>query len=125
MGFAKHLMATPAAMVGTAARGNQRDRALAMMLAPHPDVLVQVNGISCRAWLGIEIPDLFAGRSTDDLTVISQKGDALHLARCPCGPGLQDGNQLLEREFPFANDDNVGTRFEVLADIGTWLGTSH
>src|SRR5689334_14444428 len=65
MRLPENLMAAPATLVWAAARGDQRNRTLAVSVAPGLYVARDVNRIACWPWLRIEIFDLCSRSGSD------------------------------------------------------------
>src|SRR2546428_4253485 len=70
--LAEDFVAAPAAMVGAAARRDQRDRAHAVMLAPDLNIAGDIDGLAQRPGLPVEIGDLGARRRLVNRTILAK-----------------------------------------------------
>src|ERR1700690_108826 len=66
MRFSKNFVAAPAAMIGTAASGDQRDRTHTVVGAPDFDVTSHVDGFAGGPGLSVNIFNLFAWLGAND-----------------------------------------------------------
>src|SRR5271154_5883826 len=103
MGFAENLMAAPAAMVRAAARGNQRDRSLSVILPPSVDVTRAVDRVSRRPRLSVEVTYLFPRLGAHRHAIGIPKGNSGDIVQRLRVTRMQRRNQFLHREFALAD----------------------
>src|SRR5437867_3943083 len=94
MRFAEHLMAAPPAVIGTAARGNQRYRTRAMMIAPGFYVTADIHRFPVRPRLRVDVRDLGATRRPADSPVLCPKGDSVDASKTFAATGPESLDQL-------------------------------
>src|SRR5581483_8329535 len=122
MRLAEDRMAAPGAVVRTAARGDHRDRAHAVMLAPDAQVPVDVDGFAIGPRLSIEILDQGGGAGLRDRAVAGAEENSRNgrpVRRVHAG-----SQQRFECDFTFAGDDDVSAGGEVFRSIIGGLRTA-
>src|SRR5439155_6403244 len=77
VGLDEDLVAAPAAVVGAAARRDQRDRAHAVMLAPDLNIAGDIDGLAQRPGLPVETGDLGARRRLVNRTVFAEERNSV------------------------------------------------
>jgi len=125
--LAEDFVAAPAAMVGAAARRDQRDRAHAVILAPDLNIARDIDGLAQRPGLPVEIGDLGARRRPVNRAVLTEESDPVdaceRLPRLdgPDSTGLERRQQLLYGDFALADHYDVRSAFQVFLDVGPGL----
>src|SRR6202042_698786 len=102
MRLAEHLMTTPAAVVGTATRGDERHRSLAVVFPPSLDVSRKIDRLPIRPRLRIEVANLLPRLGPHDRSIGVAEHNSVYVAESVQATQPTRWNQLLQRQFSFA-----------------------
>src|SRR5216683_7992469 len=100
-------MAAPRTRERTAPRGDQRDRAHAVMLAPDVHVGVLIDRGAIGEGLAVQVGDHRPWLGAHDLARVVAEGDALNDAELARSVLEQVRYELLERQLAFADGDDI------------------
>ncbi len=125
MRLAIDLMAAPAALIRTAARGDEIHRTLAVVAAPGFYIALQIDGMASRPGLRIQIWNLCPWR------ILMEHARRIEV-RNSCNLALPTGfifvcfsaercQQFFHRRLAFAEDDEICARLQIFEGVGAGL----
>src|SRR5262249_13171941 len=122
--FSVNGMTAPPAIIRTATRGDQRHRAGTVMGSPGLQIPADGNGLAARPGLPVDIGyERSRRRALNSSAIVdeSNSADVLQFSRRAAPKNRQ---QFFHCDLSFADNDHVGSRQEILLNIGSGLRTS-
>src|ERR1700722_8034128 len=117
MRLAEHLVTTPAAVVGTATRSDERHGSLAVVFPPSLDVSRKIDRLPIRPRLCIKIANLLPGLRPYDRSIGFAEHNSVYVVESVRTTQAKRWDQLLHRQFSFADHHHVGPRFQVFRNV--------
>src|ERR1700757_4817381 len=125
MRFSEYFVAAPAAMVRTAASGDQGNGTHPVMLAPDLHVAGHVDQFASGPRLCIDILDLLAWLGAHDRTVRCPERDPIDYLQAVDRVRLKRRHQFFQSNFALTDYDYIRSCCQVFLNIGAGLRSSN